>query len=314
MAHQFFAKPCEIKVLFEAIEQIAAVSERLHGNSVLARITAGSCLPSPPDLYQRIMLETSSPTGSLARVGEIIETDVAMTAKVLNIVNSPFFGLANQSTSPSQAIALIGFEGLRSIVLAAGIFEAYANKVDVGDLQSLMNRSITVSRIAGEIGAILGMEKRKVDQCGLAGMLHEIGKLVLYSDNSSASTTARMVSTMVRTGIYDEQQAEEELFGCSHADAGAYLLSLWGFPTPVVEAVAFHHRPALAGNHCCPNVLTAVHLASAFATAQGDPAEHVDAGYLGRFGITVGDDHWTRLVACAQTASAPAAPEPKENP
>lgn len=313
VAHQFFAKPCEIRELFEAVEQITSLGERLHGNEMLERITAGSSLPSLPDLYQEIMREASSPTGSLERVGEIIERDMAMTAKILSIVNSPFFGLANQSTSPAQAAALIGFDGLRSIVLAAGVFEAYESKIDVDVLAALMDRSIDVSRIAGEVATLLGMSRRDVERCKLAAMLHDIGKLVLYANVSSA---VRMVDTMVRSGVYDEPRAERELFGCTHAEVGAYLLSLWGFANQIVQAAAFHHSPAQAGLHSEPTPLTVVHIASALSCAgnatPGPP--DIDRDYLTALGISTDDQRWQRIVACAATDEiAEADAPPMEN-
>ncbi len=298
VAHQFFAKPCEIRDLLEAASQVTALAERLRGNEMLVRVTAGSSLPSLPDLYQEIMREASSPTGSLQRVGEIIQRDVAMSAKILSIVNSPFFGLSNQSTSPAQAAALIGFEGLRSIVLTAGVFEAYEDKIDVDVLSALMNRSIDASRIAGEVAALLGMGKQRIERCRLAAMLHDIGKLTLYAN---ASHAARMVEAMVRSGVYDEPQAEQELFGCSHADVGAYLLSLWGFANEIVQAAAFHHDPSRAAPHSEPQPLTVVHIASALTACCGrGRSTPIDRGYLASFGISTEDRRWQQIMACAQ--------------
>lgn len=295
VVHQFFAKPCELKELTEAIQRIQAVQQRLNNDDLKRQITAINELPTLPDIYTQIMAEASSPQGSLEGVGKIIGDDLGMTAKLLSIVNSPFFGLRNQSTSPEHAASLVGFDGIRAIVLTLGVFRAYENAEDAAFLKDLMDHSVRVSGFCGQLARQFGMDRREVDQCVLAGMLHDLGRLIIHCDIPMAAKT---IKTMVSTGLMNEIEAEMDLLGCNHMDIGAYILSLWGFTNTVVEAVAFYHQPDKACTREEVDALTVLHIANALdEAAHGNrpAAELVDTAYLTSLELQPGTDMWDEL-------------------
>ena len=288
VAHQFFPKPLSLPKLRACIERIEAVQTLLDNDDLRRQIAAVEALPTLPTLYIEIMEEAASQYGSLDRVGRIIERDVAMTAKILNIVNAPFFGLPAQATSAEQAASLLGFDGLRTMVLSVGVFTAYEAKGAADDLAELMQHSVRISRLTGSLARQFGLSEQDISTCELAGMLHDIGKLVVHHDIPHAARTLR---TMTSTGIVSNLQAERDLLGCTHMEIGAYLLSLWGFDYAVVEAVGFHHEPAsrLAED---TGPLALVHLADALDRARVRglaPAETVDPAVLARLGIQPGE-------------------------
>lgn len=278
VVHQFLAKPTDVESLQAAIESSSKL-KLLLGNERLQKILgAVDTLPSIPQLYQRILQEAAGSEGSIAKVSEIISEDLAMSAKILQLVNSAFFGLPSHVESIKKAVTFVGFDIIRSLVLSQKVFSSYEKTLSSGlDLPQLVRHSNHVSALARKIAIEEGLPAKKCDQVVMAGMLHNIGKLVLA--DQYPERYAKVIAT-VKKNRESYQAAEIEEFGISHEVVGGYLLGLWGLPDNIVEAVAFHHTPGNSAA-CEFTVLTCVYLATCLIHACERELDEIELmGYL----------------------------------
>lgn len=298
--HQYLSKPCNPALLNTTITRACALRELL-GVPRLKEIAAGlTCLPSLPGRYLELSRELRSSEPSLDRVAVIISSDVAMTAKILQLTNSEFFGLSHKVTSVDKAVRYLGLEVLRSVVFAPEVFACLdAHSPDLGLLETLWNHSIEVA-----VGTrqIVDAEQRSAAPAALAddaftiGLLHDIGKLVIVH---TLPEERRSILALMEAEHIPEWEAEYRTLGTSHMEIGAYLLALWGLPDPIVEAVACHHHP---GRSSAPGMLPvmAVHAADAFAYVRHEPASAaLDLAYLRGVGVADRITDWQ--VLCTVT-------------
>lgn len=258
--HQYLAKPCDLEQLHDVVMRAFALRRLLAKENIRALVSQTQSLPSLPQLYTAVMKEIRDPRGSIRKVGELISRDIAMTGKVLQIVNSAYFGLPREVSDPAQAVTLLGFENVRAMILVAHVFSRLDDaSLDRVYLERLWEHSIAVSAQAKHIACAEAVDEHTRDHAMIAGLLHDTGRLILaicFPDRYR-----RMTALMHQEPI-TLVDAEERVFGCTHPEVGAYLFGLWGLPDPVVEAVAFHHHPER-----CPATgftpLTAVHAADA---------------------------------------------------
>lgn len=301
VAHQFLVKPCDLTVLRVAIERATSLSNLLN-NKFLASMTASvQDLPILPRTYFALRSALANPNISLQRVARIIEQDVSVSAKVLQFVNSAFFGLPREISTVETAVGYLGAEMLRHLVFSAGVFHVFerANAVKGFSFEDLHLHSQLVARIAGRIPATSHVS----DVAIVAGLLHDVGKLVLATRSPEHFARALGKSQEDNIPVY---LAEEKLIGASHAEVGAYLLGLWGLPTPVVEAVAHHHHPRRIP-HDMLGAIGIVHIANALAHKHparpplGGPLPHqeIDAEYVEALGLTGQIPAWEEMAETA---------------
>ncbi len=281
--HQYLAKPCDAETVKATIDRACTLRDLLNDETLQSLVTEMGSLPSLPTLYTEVM-EAVRDEKPLTDIGEIIGKDVAMTAKVLKVVNSAFFGLSRHVESPAQAAAILGIDAVRSLVLSAKVFSS----VDTGaalDIEQLWDHSARVAALAKALAKDNGQPRKIIDYSQMAGMLHDIGRLVLASqfDDKYAQ-----VLQLEKDSGRPNWECENEVFGQTHNEVGAYLLGLWGLPNPIVEAAAFHHAPARgAGETFSP--LTAVYLANELSHAvrarTGLEDTSFDTEYLERVGL-----------------------------
>ncbi|MEM9353019.1 MAG: response regulator [Planctomycetota bacterium] len=288
-AHQFLAKPCSAVQLREAVTSACRLAERLNSEEVKGLVTRMDSLPSLPDIYLELVALLRDEEASIQDVGELIAEDVGMTAKVLQLVNSSFFGLPVHVSDARHAAALLGMKLLKPLVLTASIFRQMEHsRVPVRVLDEILEHSVLVGGVAKQIAQSVGLSRDAADNAFLSGVLHDIGKLVML-DNFGGD-----YSDLLRECRAEPSQLpslETERFGASHAAVGGYLFGLWGLPHEIVEAVAYHHDPRV---DCRDNFnsLTAVHLADAFCFSQEHADdEHaleraLDEVYLQRLGLS----------------------------
>ncbi len=301
VAHQFLVKPCDLTMLRVAIERATSLSDLLN-NKFLARTTAAvQDLPILPRTYFALRSALANPNISLQRIARIIEQDVSVSAKVLQFANSAFFGLPREISTVETAVAHLGAEMLRPLVLSAGVFHVFerANAVKGFSFEDLHLHSQLVARIAGRIPATSHVS----DIAIVAGLLHDVGKLVRATRSPEHLARALGKAQEENIPVY---LAEERLIGASHAEVGAYLLGLWGLPTPVVEAVAHHHHPRRIP-HDLLGAIGIVHIANALAHKHpvrpplGDllPHQEIDAEYVEALEITDQIPAWEELAETA---------------
>lgn len=241
-AHQYLMKPCDAEVVKSTIER-ACSSRDLLKNEALRKIVAGiKNLPSLPDLYNVIIKEMQTPEPSLKKVGDIIAQDVSMSAKILQLVNSAFFGLPQKIVNPQQATIYLGVETLKALVLSIHVFSSFTKNAELlgFSLPEMWKHSLAVGNLAREILVGEQVEERLKEGALVAGLLHDIGKLMLLD----IPDKYRRIQEFNENNGCGRLAAEYEVLNTSHAELGAYLLGLWGLPTSIVESVAFHHNPS----------------------------------------------------------------------
>jgi HD-like signal output (HDOD) protein/CheY-like chemotaxis protein len=260
-AHQFLSKPCDAETLKSTIERACALCGLLAEESI-KRVVAqmGSC-PSLPSLYAEVMEELQSQQASIQKVGRIISKDVGMTAKVLQLVNSAFFGFYHHISDPAQAVTLIGLENLITMILSLHIFSEFDKvKLSRFSLDRLWKHSLYTGGYAKSIAKRENQEINVINDAFAAGVLHDSGKLILANNFSDRYEEA---TALVREKNITTREAELEIFGTTHSEIGAYLMGIWGLPQPIVEAIALHHNPEVCV-HQSFGALSAVHVANIF--------------------------------------------------
>ncbi len=294
-AHQYLAKPCDPESLRNSINRSLTL-QNLLANPYLHRCIADiKSLPTPPLLYKELVFELQSEEVSVKGIGDIISRDIGMTAKLLQIVNSAFFGLPTHVEDVVRAVNLLGLDTVRALVLTVGIFEqSQVPPMQSISVDSIYQHSLSVGTAAKRLAKAIGLDQRQADEALMAGMMHDIGQLVCLIHLREELQEVLEATRQKRLALY---RAEIEIIGVSHADIGAHLLSLWGLPTAIVEAVAFHHNPA---DHFYPkpSALTAVHLANAFMhqIANNDNINrYLDIEYISRLGLTARLDELRKI-------------------
>ena len=267
VAHQFLSKPCSVDVLREVVERACSLQTLLRDERVRCAIGKLDRLPSVPQTYWDLTQSIADSNTSLGQVVEIVERDGAMAAKILQLVNSAYFAVAQKQTSLAAAVAYLGTDLLRALTLTAHVFTSSANGLPGFDLEGLQNHSLRVARLAKRFFD----DKTRANEAFTAAVVHDIGKIVLASADPEryAGVLGGNHGSMQR-----EHAKEVEVLGVGHAEVGAYLLGLWGLPLCIVEAVAYHHRPeSLASSE----LLCALHVADALAheteATRNDPTE-----------------------------------------
>lgn len=286
-AHQYLNKPCDPQKLKAALARASSLrdllaNERLEGLAVQLR-----SLPSLPTVYLQLLEEMQSPDASIGRIGEIISTDIGMSAKILQLVNSAFFGLPRHVSSPAQAASLLGLEIIRGMMLSIHVFSVFKQeKLPAFSLSALWRHSATVGAFARKIGEVEKCGEKMSGDSYIAGLLHDAGKLVLADSLPEQYGRALEIARDKHISL---AQAESDTLGLTHAEPGAYVLGLWAFPDPVVEAAAYHHRPAeCPGEGFSP--LIAVHAANAIdhdlsTDSQPNTPARLDVDYLEHLGL-----------------------------
>ena len=297
-AHQFLSKPCDPDVLVKTIQRACGLHGHLQNESLVELTSRITCLPSLPKIYSELLHELELDDASMDRVAEMIESDLAMSAKVLQLVNSSFFGLPQHVTSPKHAVMLLGLDIIRPLALTANAFSQYEDPGVQGfSLQTTMHHCIAVASAARKIAECESNDTQLIDDSFIAAMLHDIGKLILAVNMTDEFQRAVTLARETNRPLWE---AELEVFGTTHSEVGAHLLGLWGLPDPIVEAVAFHHRPSRVQTvELSP--LTCVHAANVLLHPQissddSPAALEWDQEYLESLGCGDGAQKWADVI------------------
>ena len=303
--HQYLDKPCESELLKATVMRACALRDLLGNDSLRRLVTGMQQIPSQPTLYAEIRREAESKTASIRTVGAIISKDMGMTAKILQLVNSAYFGLRGTVSTAEQAVNLLGLDTVQALVLTVQVFSQFAATHGSGfNIDRLWEASTETGALARAIAKTEQAPALMIEQAYTAGLLHDVGSLVFVANVLERYVAALKTSHDTGSSVWD---VERQDFGASHADVGAYLLGLWGLGDPIVEAVAFHHRPSdCVGNTFSP--LTAVHVANVLQQelsqhATGDVPSQIDSTYLDRLHMTDRLPHWRDVAGAVQRAA-----------
>jgi putative nucleotidyltransferase with HDIG domain len=237
VAHRFLLKPLDEEELRRVVERASELRATLRNEDLRRAITASGALPPAPSVYVRLSAALADPDSSIADVAEIVSTDPAIVAKLLQLVNSAFFGLGRRITSVREAVSYLGIFMIRALVLSTSTFDGFQPPRRIKGFSSacLREHSLLVAKIAS---AIVG-DRALASDAFMAGILHDVGKLVLAAHEPEYLEQACEHADANHLLLH---QAERELRDSTHGDIGAYLLALWGLPLDVVEAAALHDQ------------------------------------------------------------------------
>jgi putative nucleotidyltransferase with HDIG domain len=267
VSHRCLSKPCTAETLRSTLRGVVVPSFLSDDEELNRLVRSVRSLPTLPAAYIRLLAAIQASTASTGEIGEIIARDVAVSAKVLQMVNSAYFGLKRSIRTPLTAVTYLGLDAVKAIVLSLSMF-ADKDQYQPGPLsiQALHEHSWKVGSLARRLAVAMGLSPTDVDNAFTAGLLHDVGKLVLATHRPDLYAG---VLEDASSGETAEFVAERRHFGTSHAEVGGYLLSLWGLPEATARIVAFHHRPPDAREEA-GRAIAAVRIADMLAHGRSD--------------------------------------------
>jgi len=306
VAHQFLSKPCAAGVLEDVLERAVALKGLLDNPILQSVVGKIGSLPTLPRVYAQLMAKLGEENVSCDGVAQVLKQDMALCAKLLQAVNSAFFRVSRSVSKIEEAVAYLGFNTIKQLVLAVEVFSHPNDGAHSSQLsrEALQQHSL----VSANIAARMFKQRQLRESAFVAALVHDVGKLLLATE---LPDDLDAVAVVVRGGDEPMHAVEEQLWGVTHAEIGAYLLGIWGLPYPVVEAVANHHAP----NRVKPqrfDILAAVHVADSLANELAQlpilgvqPAvPQMDHNYLGGLGVQGQLETW-RELALEETSATP---------
>jgi HD-like signal output (HDOD) protein len=261
-------------------------------------------VPSPPETYDKLTAMLRSADASLDQIGQLIIQDPALCAKLLQLANAATTGLRFRVNHPVQAVAYLGLETTKALLLLARTWSYFEQFPAINfSLATFQEHSLAVGRYAQQIAKLEAVGDEFVDKTFSAGLLHDLGKLLLAANLPPVFEEALKQAQQQGRPLWE---MEEELLGANHAEVGGYVLGTWNLPAPIVDAVAWHHAPERAPKSSDSfSPLTAVHVANVLAHQSGgesarrhQPRVHED--YLEQVGCAARRAYW-REACTSQT-------------
>ncbi|MFN8389434.1 MAG: HDOD domain-containing protein [Bdellovibrionota bacterium] len=243
--HQYLSKPCDAEMLQSTIDKASKLRQLVRNEKLEEYVSQLRNIPSQPDLYDAVIRELQSPAPSLEIIGRIASKDMGMSAKILQLTNSSFFGTKREVTSVHEGVGVLGSELLKRLFRDYDVFlRADGDTIHGLHLGQLHRRGISVGNFALRIATVEDVDRSEAEMCSCTGLLCRIGCIIM----------ARFAPELYQQVIALEPESpaavakERELFGTTHSEVGGYLLGLWGLPNAVVEAASHHHGLAEQGS------------------------------------------------------------------
>ena len=286
------AEDTDAAALISTVKRSVRVRDWMADIAIKQLVSQIRKLPAQPKLHTQVTDELKSESGSMDVVGKLISQEPVMSAKILQVVNSAFFGLTREISDATESVMVLGAERIKALILLAGVFSQYSGAKCPGFApESVWGHSIQVGAFARAIALAETKNARTAEAAFTAGLLHDIGKLVLAGNLPEMYDTVQKLKTSKRITA---REAELEILGTTHAELGACLLATWGLPLPILEAIACHHEPARSDEKGF-SLLAAVHAANAFSQENlaGDaPRDHIDIVYFQQAGLGDCRNRW----------------------
>ncbi len=229
-------------------------------------------LPALPTVAMEVVEMVDNPKTSASRLGKVISTDQALTAKVLKIANSPFYGFPRKISTIDFAIIVLGYDALKEIVISISLVSSLQKKSDqYFDAKGFWDHSIAAGVLARRLARDLNY--RVSGEVFVGGLLHDMGLSVLH--RYFRPEFKRIVEIARETDL-SFIEAEESVLGVTHAEIGGWLAERWNLPDHLVEAVACHHAPGRARKN--PDLVSIIHVADVISTRIADVPLEFDKG------------------------------------
>lgn len=237
--HRFINKPLHNGEYEKAILYFQNLTKFKLDSKVVTAILGIGAIPALPEVYIRLEREINRQEVSISRIADIITLDPLVVAKIMHIVYSSFYNISRSIVNLVHAINFLGLDIIKSLVLYIKVFTIKNQPIEIQNyLKKLRDHSIDVAKVSKAIMNLEAGDRTLIDSAYIAGLLHDIGKIVLVQCSEKAKRT-----TFVNDHVNGIEQIDQEInsFGASHINAGAFLLSTWNFPEELIEAVANHH-------------------------------------------------------------------------
>ncbi|MDR2351829.1 MAG: HDOD domain-containing protein [Deltaproteobacteria bacterium] len=214
-------------------------------------------LPTVPGIVAKISRIVENPETSVADVGRLISQDQVLSAKVLRMANSAFFGMSRKISSIPQALIILGFEVVKGLVLTSSVFDMIQKS-----MAGLWEHSIGCAAASGVVATLLGRDD--AEEVLVAGLLHDLGKVVLALNLPEEMKLVRQKVEQENLLFYE---AENQILDFDHAEIGQWLAEHWNLPESLAEPMRLHHKPEKAVLK--PEWTAIVHLADIIVRAKG---------------------------------------------
>jgi HD-like signal output (HDOD) protein len=298
-AHQFLSKPCDPVTLKNSVDRAMALDTWIASSSMRELVARVRTFPTVPSLYLEVLSALKSPDATTEQVGKIIAKDMSMMTKLLQVINSACFGLPRKISDPVEAVGLMGFEAVKSMVMTIKLLSQYDKiKPVYFSIDRLWRHSTDVARTAKQLTLMKTEDAALAETAFTAGLIHDIGKVVLAANFDEQYRGAQ---SLARRQLLPAWEVEHEIFGASHGEIGAYLLGLWGMPLDLLEVAALHHQPSRSISKEF-TTLTAVHIANVLEHELTPDQEEAgatakfDEAYLEKVGLLDQIDQWRECV------------------
>lgn len=259
-AHQYISKPCNPEQLKFILQKACKMRRLMRCENLSAFVSGLEKIPGDIEIYNSFLNELSSETPVINELMRLASCDISLALKLLHLTNSGFFGSRAAVFSPGEAVTTLGIVLLKRLAQETEVFTVHPSSVYLQrDIQMINHHSMSVAHLARDVALQESDDKQFAEACFAAGLLHDLGKIVLAAYDPQRYTEAfrRSLNSLVEL-----EQEEKKLFGASHSEVGSYLMALWGFPEPIIEATAHHHAPA-AQTPCTFGVTSIVHVTNA---------------------------------------------------
>jgi HD-like signal output (HDOD) protein len=293
VAQQYLTKPCDGDVLLRVIDRVCDLQGLVAGTAVRDIVGRMDRLPAIPATYFNLTRSIDDPGTRTDEIARIVQSDPVMSARVLQLVNSAYFGLDRPLSSVAHAISYIGLDLLKGLALTLDVFAATKRRTPAGlSFEKVQQRSILTARLAKQ----MLRDPVEAETAFTAGLVHGVGTIILAL--TIPDRFAEVVRRVRDTGVATHH-IERELLGATHAEVGGYLLGVWGLPLPIVEAVAYHHAlPATQRGRM--DAALAVHVGDALAgraLSGRDLPLDIDRDALDAAGVSHELPRWRDLAA-----------------
>jgi putative nucleotidyltransferase with HDIG domain len=229
-------------------------------------------LPALPSIAMEVVEMVDNPRTSASQLGKVISSDQALTAKVLKIANSPFYGFPKKISTIDFAIIVLGFDALKEIVISISLVSSLQKKSDsYFDSKAFWDHAIATGVIARKLARDLGY--RVSGEVFVGGLLHDMGVSVMHRYFNGEF---RRIVDITRDSELTFTEAEESVLGVTHAEIGSWLAERWNLPDHLVEAILYHNTPTKAATN--PELVSIIHCADNVATRIASGAVEFDKG------------------------------------
>ncbi|WP_428034484.1 HDOD domain-containing protein [Amphritea sp.] len=298
LCHRSLLFTSGVTELFHEVGQSLRLIQSSNKPAVREYVGAIERLPSLPGVYVALNDALASDINGAAEIAAIIERDPAMSAKILQLVNSAFFALSSKVFKIKDAVVILGVRQIRDLFLVSRIFEHFPQDRNWAgfSFENLFDRCMVVGRFARAICREQRVNADIADKAFLAALLQDIGMLVIATREADHYSEVLQEAARLNHPLY---AIEKLRLGVTHMEVGAYMLGLWNLPPEVVEAVLYHSNPnATSSEKFTP--LTAVHLADSILPDVVNIndcriSSQVSEKYVTRLGLQNKLSHWQQM-------------------